>query len=94
MPLAFDPEQADFTGIATAPSPADRLVLSAVFHQAVVRVDEDGTAAATADAATATTGSGAESDAIRARFDRPFLFMLRDVRSGAVLFLGRVSDPR
>jgi serine protease inhibitor len=28
------------------------------------------------------------------RFDRPFLFVLRDLRTGAVLFLGRVSDPR
>lgn len=96
MPLAFERDQADFTGMANPPSAADRLYISSVFHKAFVRVDEDGTEAAAATAVImATRGMAApEADPIRVRFDRPFLFVLRDVRTGAVLFLGRVSDPR
>jgi serpin B len=92
--LAFDPEKADFTGIADPPRPADRLVLSNVFHKGFVRVDEKGTEAA---AATAVMGlrAGAMMTAPPRLFqaDRPFLFLLRDDASGLVLFLGRVADP-
>jgi serpin B len=96
MPLAFDPDRADFTGMANPPSPADRLYVSGVFHKAFVRVDEDGTEAAAATAVVMATRGMAmrEPDPLEVRFDRPFLFVLRDVRTGAVLFLGRVSDPR
>ncbi|MDQ3032924.1 MAG: serpin family protein [Myxococcota bacterium] len=96
MSLAFDPAQADFTGMANPPSPADRLYISSAFHKAFVRVDEEGTEAAAATAVIMSTRGMAapEPDPIRVRFDRPFLFVLRDLRTGAVLFLGRVSDPR
>jgi len=96
MRLAFDASGADFTGMANPPSPADRLCVSGVFHKAFVRVDEDGTEAAAATAVVmATRGMPMpEPDPVVVRFDRPFLFVLRDVRTGAVLFLGRVSDPR
>ena len=50
MPLAFDPEAADFTGIANPPSPAQRLVIARVFHKGFVKVDEKGTEAAAASA--------------------------------------------
>jgi serpin B len=60
-----------------------------------VRVDEKGTEAA---AATAVVGVRALSVGptlrhVSFRADRPFLFLLRDVRSGLVLFLGRVDNP-
>jgi serpin B len=96
MPRPFDRARADFTGMANPPNPADRLFISSVFHKAFVRVDEDGTEAAAATAVImATRGMGRpQGEPIVVRFDRPFLFVLRDVRTGAVLFLGRVSDPR
>jgi len=96
MPLAFSASQADFTGMANPPSPADRLYISTVLHKAFVRIDEDGTEAAAATAVVmATRGAPMPAaEPIVVRFDRPYLFVLRDVRTGAVLFLGRVSDPR
>ncbi|MFO7532040.1 MAG: serpin family protein [Candidatus Limnocylindrales bacterium] len=87
MPTAFG-DAADFSGITTA----ERLAISNVVHQANIDVDEKGTeaAAATAVAIRLTSGS---SDPVTVRLDRPFLFALRDVPTGAILFLGRVGDP-
>jgi serpin B len=95
MPVAFDPEKADFTGIANPPSPADRLFISKVFHKAFVKLDEKGTEAAAATAVVmATRGAAAPTKPpSEFRADHPFLFFLRHVKSGAILFMGRVSDP-
>ncbi len=87
MPSAFD-DRADFSGITTA----EQLLISNVIHQANIDVDEKGTEAAAATAVVMrATAMPAEPVAFRA--DRPFLFALRDVPTGAVLFLGRVGDP-
>lgn len=94
MRRAFSQADADFTGIAAPPSPDDRLYVSGVFHKAFVRVDEEGTEAAAATAAPMAARGRPPSMPPEVRFDRPFLFLLRDVRTGTVLFLGRVSDPR
>jgi serpin B len=96
MPLAFDPNLADFTGIANPPNPAQRLVIGEVFHKGFVKVDEKGTEAAAATAVmelevgVAPGGGGGPRPF---QVDRPFLFLIRDNASGLVLFLGRVSDP-
>ena len=95
MPLAFDRSKADFTGIANPPNPADRLFISKVFHKAFVKLDEKGTEAAAATAVVmARTGAAAPSKPpSEFKADHPFLFFLRHVKSGAILFMGRVSDP-
>lgn len=94
MPLAFDRSQADFTGIADPPSPADRLFISSVFHKAFVKLDEKGTEAAAATAVVmARAGSAMPMNPAEFKADHPFLFLLRHVPSGAILFMGRVSDP-
>ncbi len=91
MPLAFDPIRADFTGIATLPF---GLFIKAVIHQSTIDVDEKGTEAAAATAVLgATGGPGDTSKPVVIRADRPFLFVLTDVPTGAVLFIGRVADP-
>ena len=94
MPLAFDPSRADLTGIHV-PAPGEgRPYISAVIHQANIDVDEKGTEAAAATAVGVDTGGGPSPlDEITLRLDRPFLFVLRDVQTGAVLFMGRVVDP-
>jgi serpin B len=94
MEMAFDRERADFTGIANPRDPRDRLFIGEVFHKAFVRADEKGTEAA---AATAVIGvrvaSANPSQPVPFDADHPFLFVIRDRRSGLVLFMGRVSDP-
>lgn len=95
MPLAFDPARADFTGISAPRNPADRLYISQVFHKAFVRVDEKGTEAAAATAVLMARAGSAMPVEQPKEFvaDHPFLFVIRDVRSGRILFLGRVVDP-
>jgi serpin B len=92
MKAAFD-RDADFSGI-TMPS---NLSISEVIHQANIDVDEKGTeaAAATVILFDTTGGCGGPQPArtITLRLDRPFLFVLRDVETGAILFMGRVLDP-
>jgi len=84
MPTAFS-ESADFSGITTA---AD-LHIDKVVHEANMTVDEKGTEAAAATVVIMRlSGVGAE-----VRVDRPFLVVLRDVPTGAIVFLGRVADP-
>ena len=87
MPSAFD-DQADFSGITTA----EKLKISNVIHQANIDVDEKGTEAAAATAVVMRMLS-APAEPVTVRVDRPFLFALRDVPTGAILFLGRVADP-
>jgi serpin B len=88
MAAAFTSGQADFSGIDGRPD----LFISDVEHKAYISVDEKGTEAA---AATGVTMSPTAVFMPRMTFkaDHPFLFMIRDRNSGAILFLGRVEDP-
>jgi serpin B len=88
MPLAFDPLLADFSGMTDE----ERLYIDAVIHQANIDVDEKGTTAAAATAVVMRAGS-APPKPVELRVDRPFLFALRDVPTGAILFLGRIVEP-
>ncbi len=88
MPLAFDPQLADFSGITAE----ERLYISAVVHQANISVDEKGTEAAAATA-VAMAATAMPADSVTLRVDRPFLFAVRDLPTGAILFLGQVTDP-
>jgi len=96
MPAAFDPGRADFTGIHTPEFDGDSVFIANVIHQANIDVDEIGTEAAAATAVgmdTAGCGGPAPAEERTLRLDRPFLFALRDLETGTVLFLGRVVDP-
>lgn len=88
MPLAFDPDRADFSGITTE----ETLFISDVIHQANIDVDEEGTEAAAATAVAMEAGS-APMEPVTLVIDRPFLFALRDTTTGAIVFLGRITDP-
>jgi len=88
MPTAFDGNRADFSGITTE----EKLFISAVIHQANIDIDEKGTTAAAATAVVMGRTS-MPADVVTLRVDRPFLFALRDLPTGTILFLGRVADP-
>jgi serpin B len=87
MGVAFDSTLADFTRIRTA----GELFISDVKHKTCVRVDEVGTEAA----AVTSVEIGVTSMPLTftVRVDRPFLIVLHDKNSEALLFMGRIVDP-
>jgi len=87
MPIAFT-EQADFSGITTDCP----LFISDVLHKAFISVDENGTEAAAATAVIMTMNA-LPPQPITVSIDHPFVFLIRDTNTGAILFLGRVLDP-
>jgi serpin B len=92
MPKAFDKNAADFSGMT-----GDReLFISAVIHKAFIDVDEAGTEAAAATAVVMRALAMRAPDRtppLEFRADHPFVFLIRDNRSGGILFMGRVADP-
>ncbi|HMV29158.1 MAG TPA: serpin family protein [Anaerolineales bacterium] len=88
MPLAFDQDHADFSGMTDQQD----LYISNVIHKAFVAVDEKGTEAAAATAVI-MEGAGAIMPENLLVIDRPFLYFIRDVETGQILFIGRVLNP-
>jgi serpin B len=86
---AFRAGAADFSGMDGTRD----LYIGAVLHEAFVEVNEQGTEAAGATAVVQKIRA-APTERPVFRADRPFLFLIRDVRSGSVLFLGRLANPR
>lgn len=88
MPTAFD-VGADFSGIDGTRG----LFIADVLHQAFISVGEKGTEASAATAVIAGRDDSAPQIDLTVDADRPFLFLVRDEPTGAVLFMGRVVDP-
>jgi serpin B len=87
MPDAFFSGVADFSGMTGSPE----LFISAVVHKAFISVDEEGTEAAAATGVAMATS--APPGPVELTIDRPFVFLIRDYETGAVLFVGRVMNP-
>jgi serpin B len=86
MPIAFDPTQADFSGITGNTD----LHISDVVHKAFVAVNEAGTEAA---AATGVIIGVAMAPQTTLTVDQPFIFLIRDIQTRAIIFVGRVLNP-
>jgi serpin B len=86
---AFTPDRADFSGM----NGRRDLYISAALHKAFVDVNEEGTEAAAATGVVVGITS-APMEPIIFRADHPFLFAIRDTRTGAMLFVGRVMNPK
>lgn len=87
MPTAFLPA-ADFGAMATG----GKLFISSVVHQAMLDVSESGAEAAAATAVVMSDESARMT--VRMRVDRPFYVMIRDRKSGALLFAAHVRNPK
>jgi serpin B len=87
MPIAFT-QRADFSGMNGGKG---SLQISKVVHKAFVDVNEEGTEAAAATGVVVETKSVQVVPVFRA--DHPFVFLIRDKRSGSVLFMGRIVNP-
>jgi serpin B len=93
---AFNASAADFSGMTGRPAGDGRVYVGEIVHRAVLEAAEESTEAA------AATAVGVRSAALAApspapvpfRADHPFLFYLVDDTTGAILFQGRISDPR
>ena len=79
---------ADLSGI----DGSNTLFVQAVLHKAFVKVNEAGTEAAAATAVVVGKTS-APPVTVTLKVDRPFIFLIRDHATGAILFLGRVLNP-
>ncbi len=89
---AFDPNTANFSGISSTPG----TYISDVFHKAFIKVDEKGTEAAAATAgvmAGACMGCTEPPQIPQFRADHPFMFFIIDNHNGAILFMGKESNP-
>lgn len=89
MSAAFDRNAADFSGMTGKKD----LFISKVIHKAFVAVDEEGTEAAAATAVVMET-AGAAIENLVLVVDRPFIFVIRDLESRQILFIGRVLNPQ
>lgn len=85
MGIAFTPG-ADFSGISAAP-----LAISEVKHKSFIELNEEGTEAAAVTSVGVVMTSLPQVYTFNA--DRPFLFAIREMNTGLILFIGQVNDP-
>ena len=96
MRNAFSESASDFSGVDGRSCMAmdnPCLLISGAFHKAFVTVDEEGTEAAAATAIITRAQSATIDPTIEVSVDRPFIFLIQDEETRAILFLGRVVDP-
>jgi serpin B len=97
MQKPFDQKNADFSGMTGKPAGQGGVYISQIVHRAVIEVAEESTEAAAATAVVIAPKSAPAPRPVTPetfRVDHPFLFYLVDDTSGAILFQGRVADPR
>ncbi len=88
MSDAFDINNADFSGMTGGKD----LYISDVVHQAFIDVNEDGTEAAAATMVSMAPTS-MPGEAITLRLDRPFIYLIYNTQTNAVVFMGHVVAP-
>jgi len=94
MSRAFDPRRAEFEHLQTERPP---VWIDRVLHRAVADVNEQGTEAAAATMTAVFCGSAMNPRSRRLfqmTVDRPFLALIRDESTKALLFMGWIGDPR
>jgi serpin B len=89
MPLAFTAGKADFSGMSTH----ENLYLDEVVHKAFVDVNEEGTEAAAATGVVVRTLAARVVPKATFRADHPFVFVIRNHKTGSIVFMGRMANP-
>jgi len=91
MGIAFDPSNADFTGI----NEAGQLYISFVLHKSFVEVNEEGTeaAAVTVVGVSLTSVGPAEPVYVNFNVNKPFIFAIKENSTNSILFMGLVKKP-
>ncbi len=87
MGEAFDPAKANFTKLYSGLGNA---YISDVLHKTYVDVNEEGTEAAAVTSVEIRVTSILNNEI---KFNKPFLFLIREKNSGTILFIGTVNDP-
>jgi serine protease inhibitor len=86
-------EGADFSGMMTAAGPRRRFAISDVRQATYIDVSEEGTEAAAVTSIGIHATSVQMGGIVQFVADHPFLAVLRDDRTGAILFIGQVTEP-
>ncbi|HPZ08812.1 MAG TPA: serpin family protein [Candidatus Eremiobacteraeota bacterium] len=94
MAIAFDQSKADFRGMCDISS--GNIYISKVIHKTFVEVNEEGTEAAAVTAVAMSLKSVAHQPPERFHMvaDHPFFFAIRDNKTGTVLFMGSIVEPK
>jgi serpin B len=90
MPDAFSPEAADFSGMIADPVP---VWIGGVLHKSFIDVDEHKSEAAAVTVVEMAAGAAQPPPTTDITIDRPFIYLITDRDTGAILFVGRVMDP-
>lgn len=90
MPLAFDEDQADFSGLGTHTS--GNIYMNNVIHKAFIQVGEKGTKAGAATVIEMTNKSADVSETKQVILNRPFVYMLVDCENNVPFFIGTMTD--
>lgn len=94
METAFS-DDADFTGIAPTPPDKEPIKINSVPTKVFIKTDESGTEAAAATAVSVGRSLSFNVDKIyQFKVNHPFLFLVQENSTGAILFMGRISNPK
>ena len=90
---AFSHTDSDFRSMGKRKG---EMAITQIQHKAIIEVDEEGTKAVAVSASGLSDSVGPYKPPTFVLFkaDRPFLFLIRDNKTGTILFMGRVADPR
>jgi serpin B len=87
----FKPSPLNFTKLFT--NPTEPMFISRVIHDAIIEVDEQGSEAAAATVVEVELTSIAPGEPGIFKLDKPFVFLIQEKQSGAILFMGKLGNP-
>ena len=92
---AFDPENANFTGIMKQTDMKDNIYVSTAIHKTYIDLNKKGTraAAVTYFGLDSYAALPQEKDIVNIEFNKPFVYMIRDSKTKDVIFFGAVTEP-